>query len=234
MKQVEELLKYQQEDALLLRMENEEANSDARKAFVSSKNFLTKASEKLDALDAKASEIMHRIVELEKRFKALAETLADFENLDELIDSGADTAFYKKKISTITEKLRVIKSELTTLTGAAKDTDGEYRALKKKVKEVQEQYNSSLEVYKKYKDDRIIEKKPLQEKLEKLAATIDKKLLELYQAKRKERIFPILCEVNAGRCSKCGSELSLAGKEKVESGNPVECDNCHRLLYKKR
>ena len=57
MSQVEKLLKYQETDEKLLKLEREMANSDERKNYVQAKNFLTKAPEKLDALEAKAREL---------------------------------------------------------------------------------------------------------------------------------------------------------------------------------
>jgi predicted nucleic acid-binding Zn-ribbon protein len=68
--------------------------------------------------------------------------------------------------------------------------------------------------------------------LDKIAKGIDEDVLKKYKAKRSERIFPILCELKGDRCSKCGMELSIAGKEIVSSGKVIECENCHRILYK--
>ena len=73
----------------------------------------------------------------------------------------------------------------------------------------------------------------IETELKKLEKAIDPAIFAKYQTKRSERIFPIICEVKADRCSKCGIELSLAGKEALSSGGVVECENCHRFLYKK-
>lgn len=231
MSQVTELLKYQQEDAKLLQIEREAAQSAERKNYTAAKSFLTKAPERLDALDAKAREIAHLMQELEKKYKDIAETLADFDNIDDLLDGGADIAFYKKNITQLTERLHAIKGEISSLIKSVKDADEEYQALKKKTIQVQKQYAEYLEVYKKYKDGKMKEMQAVQANLDVIAKNLDAEVLKRYQAKRSERIFPILCEVVGGRCSKCGGELSLAGKEKVDAGKVVECDNCHRILY---
>jgi len=47
MAQVDQLLKYQQEDSKLLKIEQEAAVSEERKNFIQTKSFLNKASEKL-------------------------------------------------------------------------------------------------------------------------------------------------------------------------------------------
>lgn len=231
MSQITELLKYQQEDAKLLQIEKEVAQSTERKNYTAAKNFLTKAPERLEALDAKAREIAHLLQQLEKKYKEISETLADFDNIDDLLDGGADISFYKKNISQLSDKLHAIKGEIASLTKSVKDADEEYKALKKKTIQVQKQYAEYLETYKRYKDVKAEEMKTVQKNLDLIAKNIDAEVLKRYQAKRGERIFPILCEVAGGRCSKCGGELSLAGKEKIEAGKYVECDNCHRVLY---
>lgn len=232
MSQVEQLLKYQEEDAKLLQIEREAANSEERKNYSIAKNFLTKAPEKLEALDAKAREIGSLAKELEEKYKEIAETLNDFDNVDELIDGGADISFYKKNVLQISERLKAIKSEINALTKAVKDADEEYQAMKKKTIAVQKQYEEYRKVYSQYKEQKMAEMKKVQIELDKLAKDIDSEVMKSYQIKRSERIFPILCGVVNGRCSKCGTELSLAGKEKIAGGRVTECDNCHRFLYK--
>lgn len=232
MAQIEQLLKYQSEDEKLLRLERETANSEERKNYSQAKAFLTKAPEKLEALDAKANELTRLLEQLNKQYAEIAETLQDFENLDELVDGGADVSFYKKNVLQITERLKSIKAEVASLTKAIKEADEEYQAMKKKTIAVQKQYAEYAETYKAYKESKLSGMNAIKRELEKIAAGLAPEVLQRYLSKRNERIFPILCAVNNGRCSKCGTELSLSAKERIESGQPTECDNCHRFLYK--
>ncbi len=231
MAQVEKLLKYQQEDSKLLLIEKEAANSEERRNFTQAKAFLTKAPEKLDALESKAIELSALLERLNEQYKEISETLTDFENLDELVDGGADISFYKKNVLQITERLKSIRAEVSALTSAIKSSDEEYQTMKKKVISVQKQYAEYSEKYKAYKESKLNEMAGIKKQLEILEKDIDPEVMQRYQAKRSERIFPILCAVKNGRCSKCGNELSLVGKEKISSGNVTECDNCHRFLY---
>lgn len=232
MAQVEKLLKYQQTDEKMLKIERETGNSEERKNYVQAKSFLTKAPEKLDSLDAKARELTALLSELNKKYEEISETLSDFDHIDEMVDGGADIAFYKKNVTQITEKLKTIKAEVASLSKAIKDADEEYQSMKKKTIAMQKQYAEASEVYKKFKESKQAEAVAVKKELDVLAKDIDAEVLKKYEIKRSERIFPILCPVKDGRCSKCGSELSLAGKEKISSGSVVECDNCHRILYK--
>lgn len=232
MAQVEQLLKYQEEDSKLLKIEQETANSEERKRFVQTKNYLTKASEKLDQLEGKSQELISLTERLNKKYAEIVETLKDFENLDELVEGGADIGFYKKNVMQISDKLKGLKGEIKQLTDALNDTSKEYQTLKKNVISAQKQAPVLQEAYQKYKKERQDECTAITKELEKIAKGIDPEILKKYQAKRSERIFPIICALNGDRCSKCGIELSIAGKEIVASGKVIECENCHRFLYK--
>ena len=234
MTQVEKLLKYQETDEKLLKLERDLGNSDERKNYVQAKSFLTKAPEKLDALEAKAVELAALVSELNKKYAEIAETLSDFDHIDEMVDGGADISFYKKNVTQISDRLKSIKAEVSSLTKAIKDADEEYQQMKKKTIDMQKQYSESTEAYKKLKESLQIEALAVKKELDALKKNIEPEVMKKYEIKRSERIFPILCAENGGRCSKCGSELSLAGKEKVSSGSVVECDNCHRFLYKEQ
>ncbi len=231
MEQVKQLLLYQEEDSKLLKIEHDAQGSEEWKNFSQAKSFLTKAPEKLENLDAKARELHAALDLLDKKYAEIEETLKDFENLDELVEEGADISFYKKNATQIAEKLKAIKSEVNTLLKNVKDADEEYKAMKKKTIAVQKQYQEYSAVYQEYKKAKIEEMNAVKKELEKLAAKIDPEVLKKYQMKRSERIFPIICAVTNNRCPKCGIELSIVGKEKVSGGGVTECDNCHRFLY---
>lgn len=232
MAQVQQLLMYQEEDSKLLKIEQEVAASEERKKYVQAKNFLTKAPEKLDQLENKAQELAALLDRLNAKYAEIVETLKDFDNLDELVEGGADISFYKRNAQAMADSLKSLKSEITSLTSSVKDASEEYQTLKKKVIAMQKQYPEYQKEYQDYKKSKQSEITAIQKELEKLSADIDPELLKKYNAKRSERVFPILCKLNGDRCSKCGIELSIAGKEIVNSGKVIECENCHRFLYK--
>ncbi len=231
MSQVEKLLKYQEIDAKLLKIEREVQNSDERKNLMQAANFVTKAQERLDALDGKALGFSKLFAELDEKYAELNETLSDFENLDELLEGGADISFYKKNLTQLTDKLKSLRQEVNALNKSIREANEEFQSLYQKTRAMQKQGKEYQDVYEKFRAEKRKEIDAVKEELKALAADIDPKVLQHYQSKRSERIFPILCPAKSGRCTKCGSELSLAGKERLSQGGIVECDNCHRFLY---
>lgn len=233
MSQISQLLLYQEKDSELLKLEQEVSASDERKKFMQTQSFMKKASEKLDQLDAKSSGLLARLEALEQKYKEIAETLKDFEHLDELVEEGADLSFYQRNAVKIAENLKDLKAEINTLIAAAKEATEEYQTLKKKVIATQKQIPEIDAAYKAFKKTKQAAMDNVSAELNSLASSIDPEVLRKYQVKRSERIFPIICEIKNDRCSKCGTELSVADKDKTAGGNVIECEYCHRFLYKK-
>ena len=233
MAQLQAILTYQELDAKLYKLERELAGCEERKEYQKVKKFLETAPEKLDALDAKALSLKGEAAEITQKYAHLEETLKDFENLDELITGGADIAFYKKKAQSIVDQLKKLKTDLNNLTEAIKATDAEFQKLKKQVISAQKQYPEVSEKYKSVKVANEAQRKDLEASLAPLVAEIPANIMEVYQTKRKERIFPIVGELASSRCPFCGMEPPLAARNELTGGGMIECDNCHRIIFGK-
>ena len=227
------ILKYQETDAKLYKLEREIAGCDERKEYVKFKKFLEAAPEKLDALEVKAAALQSEAAEITQKYNRAEESLNDFEHLDELITGGADIAFYKKKAQALADQLKKLKADLATLTANIKATDEEYKKLKKQVLSAQKQYAEATEKYKAVKAAREPEKKALEAELAKLEKDVSAEMLETYRTKRKEKIFPIVGEMIGTRCPFCSMEPPLAARNKLTGGASIECDNCHRIIFSK-
>ncbi len=233
MAQLQAILNYQTTDAKLYKIERELAGSDARKEYVKVKKFLDTAPEKLDALEVKAKALRAEADNLAKKYEQLEETLKDFEHIDELVGGGADISFYKKKAQSIVEKLKKIRADINNLVGNVKATDEEYQKLKKQVLSVEKKAPEVMKTYKELKAAKDVEKKPYEEELAKLAKDIPAEMLEIYKTKRKEKIFPVVGQINGGRCPYCSMELPIAARSKLSGGGWIECENhiCNRILF---
>ena len=183
-------------------------------------------------MEARCAGLRSRVQSLAASYEELSEALKDFDALDKMMQEGADVAFYKKSALALQDKIKSLKAEVNSLTAAVKAADEEYKTFKSKVIAMQKQYKEMHDVYTEYRAKRKDEAEAIEGQLKELAKSIDPAIFAKYQTKRNERIFPIICKVNGDRCSKCGIELSLAGKESLASDGVVECENCHRFLYK--
>ena len=231
MAQLQAILNYQEIDRKLYKLERDLAASEERKEYIKLKKFLESAPEKLDSLEVKAASLAAEAETLEAKYAQVEATLSDFENIDELVKSGADISFYKKKAQTKVEQLKKIRAEINTLTASIKATDAEYQKLKKQVIAAQKQYPEVSEKYKALKSAQDTERKEIEKALAAAAAEVAPEMLTKYQTKRKEKLFPIVGELYSGRCPFCSMEPPLAAKSKLKDG--IECDNCHRIIFEK-
>ncbi len=231
MSQLQAILKYQEMDTKLYKLERELAGCEERKEYVKYKKFLETAPERLDALETKANALKAEAAEITKKYAQVEETLKDFEHLDELVTGGADVAFYKKNAQSIVDKLKKLKADLNVLTTNIKETDAEFQKLKKQVIVAQKQYAEAAEKYKAVKASKDEEKKTIDGELAALVKDVPAELMEIYKTKRKERLFPVVGELTQNRCPFCSMEPPLAARSKLTGGGRIECDNCHRLIF---
>ena len=231
MSQLQAILSYQDVDKKLYKLERELASCDERKEYVKFKKFLETAPEKLDSLETKAISLRAEAETLTAKYEQLEETLKDFDHLDELVTGGADISFYQKKAQLKVDQIKKIKSELSGLLNAIKEVDAEYQKLKKQVISAQKQYAEASEKYKAVKASRADEKAALEKELSVLAKDVPAEIMQKYQTKRKEKLFPVVGELYSNRCPFCSMEPPLALRSKLTGGGTIECDNCHRIIF---
>ena len=196
---------------------------------------MEKAPEKLSALDARATEFRHLFEQLEKKYSEIADTIKDYENLDEMIgEQGGEISFYKKSAQQISDNLRGLKNEINRLISLIETASAEYQTAKKQTIAMQRQYKEYKDKYGEVKQTYAEEIKAAEAELAKLAEKVPKDALQKYMAKRKEKLFPVVCEVKGkdNRCPQCGMELSIAELSKLEGGGFIECDSCRRILFR--
>lgn len=232
MTNLQAILAYQETDRELYAIERELAGCDERKEYVKMKKFLESAPEKLDALEIKANALKAESASLTEKYEKAEETLKEFDSLDELIESGADVSFYKKKAQSVMDLLKKLKSEITALTASVNATSEEYQKLKKQVITAQKMYREAADKYNAIKASKEEARVAIEKKLTEIAKDVKAETLERYKNKRKERIFPVIGQIQDKRCPFCGMEPPLVAINRLTGGESIECDSCHRFIYK--
>ncbi len=230
MTQLQAILNYQTIDGKLYELEKVLSESEERKAYAKLQKFLKSAPEKLDSLEVKAQALRAEAEALGARYTQVEATLSEFDNLEEMIGGGADISFYKKEAQKIFEQLRKLRAEINALMDTIKETDEEFKKLKKQVISAQKQYEDASNKYKELKESKASERAEIEKELTAIGKEISEEMLNKYQIKRKEKMFPIVGALQAGRCWFCGMEPPIAAQSKLAEG--CECDNCHRVIFK--
>ena len=227
-----ELLEYQKVDGQLLKIEQEVAASEEQKKFAQANKFMRSAPERFEAQDRRAVELTALREELARRSEDIARQIAEYSDLDEMVEEGGDVSFYKKNAQALLERLRNLKGELQKLNADIAATVEEYERFKKQGVAMQKQYKE----YKAKREELVASRKDevaaLRAKLADLAKNLPAETLAKYDQRRKEHIFPIIVPLNGSMCV-CGMDFPLALTERLDGGNVVECEHCRRFVYKK-
>ncbi len=227
-----ELLEYQKVDAQLRKIEQEVAASEEQKKFSQANKFMKSAPERFEAQDRRAAELTALREDLIRRAEDISRQIAEYSELDEMVEEGGDVSFYKKNAQALLDRLRALKGEMQKLNADIAATVEEYERFKKQGAAMQKQYKE----YKAKRDELVGSRKEevnaLRARLAQIAKNIPADILAKYQQKRKENIFPIIVPLGGNACV-CGMDFPLALQERLAGGNVVECEHCRRFVYKK-
>ena len=227
-----ELLEYQKVDAQLRKIEQEVAASEEQKKYAQANKFMKSAPERFEAQDRRAAELAALREDLIRRAEDISKQIAEYSELDEMVEEGGDVSFYKKNAQALLDRLRGLRSEMQKLNAEIASTVEEYDRFKKQGAAMQKQYKE----YKAKRDELVNTHKDevnsLRARLAEIAKKIPEDTLAKYQQKRKENIFPIIAPLNGNMCV-CGMDFPLALQERLAGGNVVECEHCRRFVYKK-
>ena len=227
-----ELLEYQNVDAQLRKIEQEVSASEEQKKFAQANKFMKSAPERFEAQDKRAVELAALRDDLVRRAEDISRQIAEYSELDEMVEEGGDVSFYKKNAQALLDRLRALKGEMQKLNADIAATVEEYERFKNQGAAMQKQYKE----YKAKRDELVNARKDevnaLRTRLTEIGKKIPAETLAKYQQKRKENIFPIIAPLNGNMCI-CGMDFPLALQERLAGGNVVECEHCRRFVYKK-
>lgn len=230
---IDEILKYQEKDAELRKIEVELASSEERKKTVSAKRFLESTNDAIDKLDLKAAELISAYENATKEQLKLKEQQDEINHAIESLESENEATFLLKKAEELLAKVKALGLEATRISNEIQSVIKEYAQIKQKINVAKAQFNEFGEKYQTLKASKKSEMDAIASQLEVLKKKVDPAIMEMYQKKRAEKIFPIFFEVGADICGACSMNLSMSDLSKLKNGEIVECDNCRRLLYKK-
>lgn len=231
---IEQLLKYQDVDAGLRKIETELAGSEARKKAVSAKKYLESVDEMVSKLDVKAAELAHIYEKMQEESKVLSEQREEFIGALEHAEDENALNYLGKKVDELYAKVKSLSQELNRITEAMQAVYKEYAGIRGNIKTAQAQYAENGKIYNELKTSKQDERSRIEGELKELEKNVDAKLMERYKAKRASKIFPIIYEVRGNVCGACNMELPKSVLSGLKNGDVIECDQCGRLLYLKK
>ncbi len=229
---IEELLKYQEADEKLHKIETELSESDVRKKAVAAKKYLAGAPESINKLDVKAAELYSAYEGMLNKLTALKDQESEFENaVSEAEDENA-VNYLIKKTEELLAKIKSVSADCAKIQSDIQAVLKDYATVANTTKSATAQYNENGKLYNELKAQKQPEMDAIKSELEKLKAKVDPALMAKYLEKREKKMFPIVYAVRGEFCGACNMQLNMADLSKLKNGEIIECDQCGRLIYK--
>ena len=231
---IEQLLKYQDVDAGLRKIEMELSGSEARKKAVSAKKFLESVDETVAKLDVKAAELAHIYENLRNESKVLSDQREEFIGALEHAEDENALNYLAKKADELYVKIKNLSQETAKVAETMQAVYKEYATVRANIKTAQTQYTENGKIYNDLKASKQDERNKIESELKELEKAVEPSLMERYRAKRANKIFPIIYQTNGDFCGACNMELPKSTLARLKNGEVIECDNCNRLLFLKK
>ena len=228
---IQNILKYQNIERELRKIENEIHSCKERKLAQKAKNFLLKTEENVGKMDRRAEELVLLLGKAKKSYEKDFATIKEYEDTIKTLASEDEASYLTKKVNQIYENLKTIEREISSISKNIEDVAKDFGEFKIKYAKARKEYIQNKGAYEKIKQDKAEQIKEIKTKLTALSKKIDSVVLEKYTKKRDDRIFPVLVPVKDNMCGGCSMQISLKEMDKLKSEKIIECENCHRMIY---
>lgn len=230
---VEKMLKYQEVDMRLIRLENELKNSDFAKKMMTYQAATKKSFDVLTGFNDMAKSDMDAVRKLTLRYDEIAKQMQELadENMKGCDDKQIE--YYSKQIEKLTQSLEELEREISRINKELSDISY------KNVKEFEQAgkssaaYRVNAEKFNALKKEKSVEAGAIMRDLKSMEASLDNALLDKYKKIRANKRPVFVPFRPPTSCGGCGMEVASDIINKLGEGRHIqECPNCGRIIYK--
>ncbi len=226
---MKEMLKYQDMDLEIKRLEGGLLDHADRKNALRMQHILKDCQAKLVELESKSKETLKAYNQYKSVYNNMAKNL-------EVIEKNADTDNISKieglveAIDAIVGNLTMLDKEMATIINYAEGVQAEYNSIMKNARTAK----ASMQKYKesfneaKQETEKLIQSK--KSELQKQGGKVDSKLLQKYKQKATDNRKVVVPLVET-KCGGCRMELSAGKLNILKTQKVIECENCGRIIY---
>lgn len=228
---MKELLKYQELDIELKKIEKKVNGSEYFKNVNKSKEIAKKSQLRMVEVNNEAQKVNDEIakiisvkakgIELVKKY---TETNIEKLSEKEVLEIANKIKPIKKNLDELISRLNILEAKMVKLLE-------EFDNLKKQImssKKIYEENKVQLENLKQQVEPEIEKAKVILQNQEK---NVNPELIQKYRNLKREGVFPVLVQLKDGKnCGYCRVEQSMHKLEKLKLCGFTECEQCHRII----
>ncbi len=230
---LEEMLEYQKKDGQLVKIEKEISESKAKKVVNQMVGIVKDAQQKLMQTEKNATILIKNYDTLNKSFINQQKITLKYLKLKAENEQDDAIVEYEKSIKDATTNLLLIQKNIAKLSKSITDTLKQFEQYKTDVIDAKKKHAQGMAAYNKLVESHEKEIEDLKKELVKLEKKVDPKLLAKYKKMREDKKFPIFVPLLNSSCGGCSMGLAVSQVNKLEEKGMLECENCHRIIYKK-
>lgn len=226
------IIKYQEEDLKLFKIERDILNSKDRKIALEARDVLKSAEAQLKEMELKSADYKKQFDTLNNQFNNKKQKCDELKAKGEKATNEEEINTSINELSGVSRELQSLSSQLFNLIKQMDELSKNYVDLVKRIKTAREAYDKGRDKLNALKASKEQEKQELTAKLETLQKEVDGKIMEKYLQLRNENIMPVITKLRGDHCPSCGIEISEARLEELKTKGYIECESCRRVITK--
>lgn len=230
---LDKILAYQKLDSELYKIEKQVRDSANKQKASQMHENMKVAQDRSIKLEEKAGSILSEIEKVKQQYTVQENKMKEFLGKDLTKLSKAELEKYNVLKDKLAQNLSILDKNLSSLAETINGVLADFNQTIKTFNTSKEEYLKSKENYENEVKAVENDKKEIENKLKGLEKDVDAQLLEKYQKRRKENIFPVYVPLSGDCCGWCHVQLSYANISTLESEGVLTCEHCHRIIYKK-
>lgn len=227
---MKEILQYQDIDLKIKKIENDIANSEAKKNATDMQNMLRALQEKLQSLEEQAASVNEKYKKIEAGMLEANKKLEQIKAKAEKVN-GSNAQTLVEVVNQMKGIMQTYDKEASALSRNAESLSKDLENVMKNAKTAKKNLLYYREQYEALRNSKAGELKELKAKLAAEEKKVDPKLLARYTAKATGKNTKVVVPLENGRCGGCKMEVAASGLAKLQKEKVMECENCGRIIY---
>ena len=228
---MEEILKYQQLDSSLLKLERTLKSSEEKKIMkIAITNFKELQNKSLE-LEKLANSLAKEYETIKKEYDDCFKKLQSVTSLKSETLSEKELNDATKKVNEISAEFFIIERKLNQIVIKMKETLKDFENIKNNVIKTRAKHKESKQKYEELEKKIQPEIEKTKKEMQSLESKIDKKLLERYKARKADNIFPVFVPIANNLCGACHMEQPKAKIDVLKKDGFIVCEHCGRIIY---
>ncbi|MDE5990023.1 MAG: hypothetical protein K2H36_00380 [Clostridia bacterium] len=232
---IEKILKYQEVDMKLFKLENELKTSEPAKKMIFYQNATKQSYETLTRLNEIAETAMENI---KKNMSALAEIDKQIEEIatGDLPDCDEKQLdYFAKQLEKLEQQADDLEREMSRINKELSETNSKYKKEYEQAGKSSKSYRAYTEEFNNLKKEKSVEAGEIMRELKDLEKDINTLLLDKYKKVKANKKRPVFVPfIKPCSCGGCGMEIASDIIDKLSEGLKIQdCPNCGRIIYNK-